>query len=183
MRARLIVRLEGIWSISRTRDWTISISPYRINIVWRHNNNKYAENRCYQIYFSLFIFSFPPEKEKNNNAVARFNCVSQLHIALISQHPMHGAHWLSLSHSQPLSIIFYLRINSPKNCTHTLCACVFLNNPWMVRIFLRIALCLFFVAVVFFYSHPILFSHTLTIQSKGQGERERASSISISDEL
>lgn len=123
----------------------------------------------------LFLLSCRKRKEQQCGW-ARFNCVSQLHIALISHYPNA---WRALTQSfalSPLSIIFYLRINSPKKELYTH-AYILLNNSWMVRIFLRIALCLFFVAVFFCCSHPIFFSHTLSRSS--QRERGRESLINF----
>lgn len=118
----------------------------------------------------LFLLSCRKRKEQQCGW-ARFNCVSQLHIALIFHYPNA---WRALTQSfalSPLSIIFYLRINSPKKelYTHAYTVEQFMNGAYIFthRIvpFLRRRLLLLL-------SSDFFFTHSLTIQSEGERERE-----------
>lgn len=58
---------------SHAQEWTIFTSPYHIYRFDRINNNKYAENVCYQIYFSLFIISsLLPKKKRTTMRLGPF---------------------------------------------------------------------------------------------------------------
>lgn len=146
-RARLIVRLEGMWSISRTRVYDFH---FPIPHIARNNNNNENMPKMLTIYFSLFIFASRKRKEQQcfGPFQLRFSITHCSNFpSLVARRALTQSVALS-----PLSIIFYLRINSPKkNCTHMRTVSLFLNNQWMVRIFLRIALCLFFVSFFFFF--------------------------------
>lgn len=174
---------RGIWSISRTRvnDFHFPIPHTYIDIVWENNNNKYAENVVTKIYFSLFIF-FSPEKRKEQQCFGPFQL--RFSITHCSNFPFTRCKTRIGSVYRTLTALHYFLLKNKfaqkkPYATHTVCtlqqsmngAYIFTHRivPFLLR---RLLLLL---------SSNRFFSHTLTIQS--EGERERASSISISDEL
>lgn len=158
---------------SHAQEWTIFTSPYHIYRFDRINNNKYAENVCYQIYFSLFIISsLLPKKKRTTMRLGPFQL--RFSITHCSNFPLPECMARIDSVFRTLTALHYFLLKNKfaqKRTVYTRIYTVeqFMNGAYIFthRIvpFLRRRLLLLL-------SSDFFFTHSLTIQSEGERERE-----------